>query len=209
MKKLILSSLIGIILTSSIIPTHALPHKKKIKNSCEVSVIEESKPNVEQTIEINEEGNEDDTLSAIENMKKVYLKIIESLSCRNTLWEQSSNFVKIINKNECANLWATAIKEKNGALLYSISNDNLKSQLKNIFKDNPSWFVEQDKNIIESFTLSKSKKSSNNTYIYQITYKSIHKDGYVQLLKQTISIENTGDSFRVCEFSDITPKKDK
>lgn len=209
MKKLILSALIGVTLASSVVPSYAFPGKKKIKNSCEVSIVDDDRPNVEETIEVNEESANDDPLVAIENMKKVYLKIIENLSFRNTLWEQSSNFVKIMNKEECANLWATAIKEKNGALLYSISNDNVKTQLKNIFKDNPSWFIEQDKNIIESFTISKPKKSSKTVYTYQITYKSIHKDGYTQLLKQTISTENTGDSFKVCEFSDITPKKEK
>lgn len=209
MKKLILSALIGIYTLCNINPTYALAHKKKIKNSCEVSVVEESKPTIEPAEGIHEETPADDPLLAIENIKKVYLKIIENLSFRNTLWEQSSNFVKVLNKDEAATLWANGIKEKNGALLYVISNDNVKNQLKNLFKDNPSWFIEQNQNIIESFTLSKPKKISKNLYSYEITYKTLHTDGYSQLLKQNLSVENTGESFKISEFSDITPKKQK
>ncbi len=208
MKKLVIGALIGILSLNTITTAYSLPNKKKIKNSCEVSVLEEIKPSIECS-EISEGQESDDPLLAMENIKKVYLKIIENLSFRNTLWEQSSNFIKVMSKDECANLWATAIKEKNGALLYSISNDNVKNQLKNLFKDNPSWFIEQEKNVIESFNISKPKKSSKNMYTYTITYKSLHKDGFVQVLKQTISVENTGDSFKISEFSDITPKKEK
>lgn len=209
MKKLILSTMIVMYTFCNINPVYSLTNKKKIKNSCEVSIIEEPSQVMDQPQNIEEAESSDDPLIALENIKKIYLKIIENLSFRNTLWEQSSNFVKILNKDEVATLWANGIKEKNGTLLFIISNDNLKNQLKNLFKDNPSWFIEQNQNIIQSFTISKPKKISKTLYNYEITYKSLHTDGYTQLLKQTLSIENTGECFKISEFSDITPKKQK
>lgn len=209
MKKLILSTIIVMYTFCNINPVYSLTNKKKIKNSCEVSIIEEPSQVMDQPQNIEEAESSDDPLIALENIKKIYLKIIENLSFRNTLWEQSSNFVKILNKDEVATLWANGIKEKNGTLLFIISNDNLKNQLKNLFKDNPSWFIEQNQNIIQSFTISKPKKISKTLYNYEITYKSLHTDGYTQLLKQTLSIENTGECFKISEFSDITPKKQK
>ena len=66
MKKLILSALIGVTLASSVVPTYAFPGKKKIKNSCEVSIVEDDKPKIEESIEVNEESpNDDDPLIAI------------------------------------------------------------------------------------------------------------------------------------------------
>ncbi|BAK80664.1 hypothetical protein [Candidatus Arthromitus sp. SFB-rat-Yit] len=209
MKKLILSAMIVMYTLCNVNPVYSLTNKKKIKNSCEVSIIEEPPQVMDQPQNVEESESSDDPLITLENIKKIYLKIIENLSFRNTLWEQSSNFVKILNKDEVATLWANGIKEKNGTLLFIISNDNLKNQLKNLFKDNPSWFIEQNQNIIQSFTISKPKKISKTLYNYEITYKSLHTDGYTQLLKQTLSIENTGECFKISEFSDITPKKQK
>ena len=209
MKRLILSFIIGAYTLCSINPVYALANKKKIKNSCEVSVVDESQLISDQMHNIENGELSDDPLVTLENIKKIYLKIIENLSFRNTLWEQSSNFVKILNRDEAATLWANGIKEKNGTLLFVISNDNVKNQLKNLFKDNPAWFIEQNQNIIQSFTISKPKKISKTLYTYEITYKSLHTDGYSQLLKQNLSIENTGECFKISEFSDITPKKQK
>lgn len=39
-------------------------------------------------------------------------------------------FCKILNRDEAATLWANGIKEKNGTLLFVISNDNVKTSLK-------------------------------------------------------------------------------
>ena len=155
----------------------------------------------------NQENNEDNELSNLENFKKFYLKIIENLSFRNTLWEQASNFMKISDKNEGAFLWASGIKEKNGTLLYAISNNNIKLQLKNLFKDNSSWLIENNQNIIESFEISKPKKISKNTFSYEITYKSMNIKGFQELLIQTISIEQNKKDYKVSEFSNITQKK--
>ena len=48
---------------------------------------------------------------------------------------------------------------------FVISNDNVKNQLKNLFKDNPAWFIEQNQNIIQSFTISKPKKISKTSIL--------------------------------------------
>lgn len=146
---------------------------------------------------------EQDVLLELENTKNTYLNIIQSLSFRNTLWEQSSNLVKITDKQNICNLWATGIRDKNGTLLYLISNDNIKLQLKNLFKDNPSWFIENEQNIIESFEIGKLKKVNKNLYSCTITYKSKHMDGYSSTLKQTIHIENKNREFKISSFSDI------
>ena len=203
MKKFMLSILIPLYIISVSSEAHSL-NKGKVKNSCEVCIVDDSNKNEESSNECN--NNENDQLINIENFKKVYLKIIESLSFRNTLWEQSSNFIKISNKDEVAYLWANGIRDKNGTLLYLISNDNIKTQLKNLFKDNTSWVIEHDKNIIESFEISKPKKISKNIYSYEIIYKSMHVDGYSQILKQVLSVENDGNSFKICEFSNIIPQ---
>ncbi|HJC99796.1 hypothetical protein [Candidatus Arthromitus sp. SFB-turkey] len=203
MKKFMLSILIPLYIISVSSEAHSL-NKGKVKNSCEVCIVDDSNTNEESSNECN--NNENDQLINLENFKKVYLKIIENLSFRNTLWEQSSNFIKISNKDEVAYLWANGIRDKNGTLLYLISNDNIKTQLKNLFKDNTSWVIEHDKNIIESFEISKPKKISKNIYSYEIIYKSMHVDGYSQILKQVLSVENDGNSFKICEFSNIIPQ---
>lgn len=148
--------------------------------------------------------NEKDIIFELEDVKKTYLNIVQNLSFRNTLWEQSSNFVKIIDKCNLVNLWATGIRDKNGTLLYLISNDNIKLQLRNLFKDNPSWVIENNQNVIESFEIGKFKKLSKNCYSCVIKYNSKHIDGYSQTLKQTVHIENSNKEFKICGFSDIT-----
>lgn len=148
--------------------------------------------------------NEKDLIFEIEDMKRNYLNIIQNLSFRNTLWEQSSNFVKIKDKFNLVNLWATGIRDKNGALLYLISNDNIKLQLKNLFKDNPSWVIENNQNVIESFEIGKFKKLSKNSYSCVIKYASKHIDGYSQTLKQTVHIESQNKEFKISGFSNIT-----
>ena len=96
MKRLILSFIIGAYTLCSIKPVYALANKNKIKNSCEVSVFDESQLISDKKHNIENGELSDDPLVTLENIKKIYLKIIENLSFRNTLWEQSSNFVKIL-----------------------------------------------------------------------------------------------------------------
>lgn len=190
MKKFI--SLILISSISFINPIGKI-HGKQINNNINAHALEECQnPNIENQSEIE-----------LGDFKKIYLKIIENLSFRNTLWEQSSNLIKISNKDEIANLWGNGIMNKNGTILFLISNDNIKSQLKNLFKDNTSWFLENDKYVIESFKVSKSKKLSKNIFSYEITYKSINVDGYPQTSKQKISVENSNGISKICEFSNI------
>lgn len=175
-------------------------HKDKIKNySCEVFSIHEEN-------EMIESQEQYDELSKLENFKKIYLKIIENLSFKNTLWEQSSNYIKIDDKDEIVNLWACGIRDKNGALLYSVSNENIKAQLKNIFRDNPSWFIEQPEYQIQSFEVKKPKKISKNLFSYEVIYKSIHSSGDNKNLKQILRIEKGKDYSKVCEFSNIIPE---
>lgn len=222
MKKILSLLILGIYLISISYECNAFPvHKKNIENSFEVFVVEElpSYKEEEEKIEENpkEEINENENkefssdnpiseLETLENFKRIYLKIIENLSFRNTLWEQSSNFIKFDNKDEVATLWASGIRDKNGTLLYLVSNENIKSQLKNIFRDNPSWIIDQNNHVIESFKLSKGKKLSKNLYEYEITYKAMHRDGYQENLKQTLCVMNDKNDFKVSEFSNIIPK---
>lgn len=145
-------------------------------------------------------------MNDFKTFKDTYLKIIENLSFRNTLWEQSTNFIKFTNRDELVNLWADGIKNKNGTLLYLISNENIKSQLKNLFKNNTSWFLDNTQNNIKSFSVSKGKKISKNLYYYDIFYKSNHVDGYPQVLKQHIAVEVDGKHFKICEFSNLVPQ---
>lgn len=139
--------------------------------------------------------------------KDTYLKIIENLSFRNTLWEQSTNFMKFKDKDELVTLWGEGIKNKNGTLLYLISNENIKSQLKNLFRTNTSWYLDNNQNNIKSFSISKGKKISKNLYYYDILYKTTHVEGYNQTLKQHIAIESDGKYFKICEFSNLEPQK--
>lgn len=222
MKKILSLLILGIYLISISYECSAFPlHKNKPITSFEAFIIEELPPYKEepQKIEENtkEENNENthnefntenpiSELETLENFKRIYLQIIESLSFRNTIWEQSSDFIRFNSKDEVATLWGNGIRDKNGTLLYLVSNENIKSQLKNIFRDNPSWVINQNNHVIESFKLSKGKKLSKNLYEYEITYKAIHNDGHPENLKQTIRVMNDENGFKVSEFSNIVPK---
>lgn len=199
MKKFILLSLISLYLISLSTKTHSLT-KTNFKNHPESCPIKN-----ENLCEI-QNNKTDDLLQNSEDFKKIYLKIIEDLSFRNTLWEQCPNFIEILDKNKISDLWAKGIMNKNGTLLYFVSNENIKSQLKNLFKDNTSWLIENDKYIIESFEISKPKKLSKNIFSYEISYKAVHIDGEQKILKQTISVECSKNHSKICEFSNIIPQ---
>ncbi len=198
MKYFILLVLINFQIFS---PLHSMKPlcKEYFKTSYTVHSIEDPNLNIK-----NYKNDTVDAISEIEITKKIYLDLIKDLSFRNTLWEQSSNFVKIDNKNSIANLWATGIRDKNGTLLYLISNDNIKLQLKDLFSNNPSWIIEDNQNVIESFKIENFKKVAKDSYTCKIVYNSKHADGYCQNLKQTIHIENINKTFKICGFSDIT-----
>ncbi len=172
--------------------------KNMIEDSCEINLSEQNTTQPHNKVEKNDE------LTKLENFKKTYLKIIENLSFRNTLWEQSSNYIKINDKEEVVNLWASGIRDKNGALLYLISNENIQTQLKNVFRDNPSWFIEQNDYQIQSFEVKKTKRISKNLFSYEIIYKAIN-DSTTKFLKQTLCIEQCKKYSKICEFSNIVP----
>lgn len=198
MKKF--TSLILIICLFNILNFQILTTKSKnmIEDSCEMIAIEQTATQIDTPTEQNDE------LAKLENFKRTYLKIIENLSFRNTLWEQSSNYIKINDRDEIANLWASGIRDKNGALLYLISNENIQTQLKNVFRDNPSWFIEQNEHQIQSFEVKKTKKISKNLFCYEIIYKAINNSS-TKLLKQTLCIEQCKNYSKICEFSNIIP----
>lgn len=200
MKKFISLLIISLCIIPSSIKTQSLT-KLNFENHPE-SVSIENKNLCEM-----HDSNIDIPFQNPEDFKKIYIKIIEDLSFRNTLWEQCPNFIEILDKNKIADLWAKGIINKNGTLLYFVSNENIKCQLKNLFKDNTSWLIENEKYVIESFEISKPKKLSKNIYSYEISYKSIHIDGEQKILKQTISIECTKNHSKICEFSNIIPQK--
>lgn len=222
MKKSLSLLVLVLYLISISYECNAFPiHKNKMNNSWDSFIIEEYTSSIEGEQKSNEETKDElngdsnnkfnseepvSELESLESVKRIYLKIIESLSFRNTLWEQSSDFIKFNNKDEVATLWGNGIRDKNGTLLYLVSNENIKTQLKNIFRDNPSWVIDQNNHIIESFKLSKGKKISKNLYEYEITYKAIHKDGHPENLIQTLRITNNRNDFKVSEFSNIVPK---
>ena len=92
MKRLILSFIIGAYTLCSINPVYALANKKKIKNSCEVSVVDESQLITDQKHNIENGELSDDPLVTLENIKKIYLKIIENLSFRKKWYSIICNF---------------------------------------------------------------------------------------------------------------------
>ena len=73
MKKFMLSILIPLYIISVSSEAHSL-NKGKVKNSCEVCIVDDSNKNEESSNECN--NNENDQLINLENFKKVYLKII-------------------------------------------------------------------------------------------------------------------------------------
>ena len=200
MKKFL--TLILIILCLNCYSTKVLSVALTKENTHEICITDPN--NVEPTLDLNEDSNL--PMSDFKKFKDTYLKIIENLSFRNTLWEQSTNFMKFTNKDELVTLWGDGIKNKNGTLLYLISNENIKSQLKNLFKNNTSWFLDNAQNNIKSFSISKGKKISKNLYYYDIFYKSTHIEGFPQILKQHIAVEYDGKYFKICEFSNLLPQ---
>jgi bla regulator protein BlaR1 len=104
---------------------------------------------------------------------------------------------------QTASKWAESLKERNGALRYSLLSDTLKMQQYIKFKE-LNWVIGVSSPWVVSYKVNKKSKINDKTYQYQINYILTDSTGHRYLGQENIIIKKSGLKWHVIKSDNYT-----
>ena len=104
---------------------------------------------------------------------------------------------------QTASNWAETLKQKNGALRYSLLSDTLKMQQYIKFKE-LNWVIGVSSPWVVSYKVNKKSKINDKTYQYQINYILTDSTGLRYLGQENITIKKSGFKWHVIKSDNYT-----
>lgn len=99
--------------------------------------------------------------------------------------------------------WAESLKQRNGALRYSLLSDTLKMQQYIKFKE-LNWVIGVSSPWVISYKVNKKSKINDKTYQYQINYILTDSTGLKYLGQENITIKKSGFKWHVIKSDNYT-----
>lgn len=92
--------------------------------------------------------------------------------------KQATNYVGVCKAEDAVNVWANGLKLRNGAMQYITMTELLKVKYEEeLDKNFPNWVTGMSSPWIDSYKITKTEKSNDNTYIYYIIFSTATSTG--------------------------------
>ena len=105
--------------------------------------------------------------------------------------------------DQTAAKWAESLKQRNGALRYSLLSNTLKIQQYSKFKE-LNWVIGVSSPWVISYKINKESKINDKTYQYQIIYILTDSTGLRYLGQENITIKKAGLNWHVIKSDNYT-----
>lgn len=96
--------------------------------------------------------------------------------------------------DETVEIWAKAVKQRNGALQYALMTKEAKASVKNAF-EKFHWVTGVSSPWVESFKVINKKEQKDKTFIYEVEFRLATSTGYAGKDYATLMVGKNGDQW--------------
>lgn len=126
--------------------------------------------------------------------------VIELLRNAIKLFMEAVEEINIDSAEKVAMIWAKGVKNRNGALQYSVLNDSLKAKMLKCL-NNTSWITGSSTPWIEDYKLEDCLEIDKNTYKIIVKFSIISSEVDAGFVKATLILKKENTKWVICSIS--------